>query len=80
LNEKKLPQPWKLADAPEDYIDKMLAAIVGLEIEIKEISGNTKMSQNHSDENRQGVIIGLNSQDKADVASWVENPNQQTKT
>lgn len=75
INEKSQPEPWKLSDAPEDYIDKMLNVIVGIEIEIKTLTGKSKMSQNHPEQNRLGVIEGLKSQDKANVAKWIEKPN-----
>ena len=75
-NEKPLPQPWKVSDAPDDYIQKMLTAIVGIEIEISDLKGNTKMSQNHSQENWEGVIKGLTEIGKLDVADWVESPNK----
>jgi len=74
-NEKSQPMPWKVSDAPDDYIDKMLNAIVGLEIEIKTLIGKSKMSQNHPEANRKGVIAGLKAQDKDNVAKWIENPN-----
>ena len=38
--------PWKMTDAPGDYIDTMLKAIVGLEIEITRLVGKIKLSQN----------------------------------
>lgn len=38
--------PWKMGDAPRDYIDSMLKAIVGIEIEITKIVGKFKLSQN----------------------------------
>ncbi len=74
-HENRIKQSWQLSDAPDDYIDKMLNAIVGIEISINNITGNTKMSQNHSLENRQGVIQGFNALNKQDVAAWVKNPN-----
>ena len=74
-HETKINQSWQLSDAPDDYIDKMLKAIVGIEININNIKGNTKMSQNHSAENRQGVIEGLTALGQQEVASWVKNPN-----
>lgn len=74
-NEKTQPLPWKVTDAPDDYIDKMLNAIVGLEIEIKSLTGKSKMSQNHPEVNRLGVVKGLQAQDKANVAKWIEKPN-----
>ena len=39
-------QPWKMGDAPQDYLDTMLKAIVGLEIEITRLVGKRKLSQN----------------------------------
>lgn len=38
------PRPWSVADAPADYIDGMLKAIVGIEIEIAGIEGKWKGS------------------------------------
>lgn len=58
-------QPWSTDDAPEGYIDKMLAAIVGLEIEIVSIKGQWKLSQNQPEINRQGVVEGLFKEDQA---------------
>ncbi|MGH8177992.1 MAG: FMN-binding negative transcriptional regulator [Steroidobacter sp.] len=51
--------PWKVSDAPAEYIDKMLAAIVGIEIPITRISGKWKLSQNRSAADRRGVVAGL---------------------
>jgi transcriptional regulator len=45
-HEASQPVPWKMTDAPEDYIEMMLKAIVGLEIEITRLVGKTKLSQN----------------------------------
>lgn len=39
-------QPWKMSDSPKDFIDMMLKAIVGIEIEITRLVGKTKLSQN----------------------------------
>ncbi|AIF47497.1 FMN-binding negative transcriptional regulator [Dyella japonica] len=53
------PEPWRVSDAPEDHIEKMLRAIVGLEISIDRIEGKFKLSQNHPAANRAGVLAGL---------------------
>ena len=45
-NEAVLPQPWAVTDAPVDYIEKMLGAIVGIEITITRLLGKWKVSQN----------------------------------
>jgi transcriptional regulator len=54
-------QPWKMTDAPADYIDTMLAAIVGLEIEITRIVGKAKLSQNREERDRLGAAEALRS-------------------
>jgi transcriptional regulator len=51
--------PWKVADAPRDYIDKLLSAIVGIEIPISKLVGKWKVSQNQPQANRDGVVNGL---------------------
>lgn len=52
--------PWSLSDAPEAYIQKMMPAIVGLEICITSITGQWKVSQNQPEKNQRGVACGLN--------------------
>jgi transcriptional regulator len=56
-------QPWSITDAPADYIEKQLGAIVGVEIEITRLEGKWKMSQNRPAEDVDGVIEGLSASD-----------------
>jgi transcriptional regulator len=65
--------PWQVSDAPGEYIDKMLAAIVGVEIPIERLTGAWKLSQNRSAADRQGAIEGLREYGgvAADVADLV---------
>lgn len=58
-HESASAQPWSITDAPEQYIQKMLPAIVGLEIDVTAIDGQWKLSQNQPEVNREGVIRGL---------------------
>ncbi len=53
--------PWHVSDAPPDYLDAMLKAIVGIEIEVARVDGKFKLSQNRSAEDRTGVVLGLES-------------------
>ena len=53
------PQPWKVADAPGDFVDKQLRAIIGLEIPITRLVGKWKVSQNRPAADRDGVVRGL---------------------
>jgi transcriptional regulator len=51
--------PWRVADAPAEYLASMLSAIVGFEIELSSIEGKFKASQNRSSADRAGVRAGL---------------------
>ncbi len=57
--EAGMPQPWGIGDAPADYIERMLGAIVGIEIPLTRIEGKWKVSQNRADADRAGVVDGL---------------------
>ncbi|MER8403043.1 FMN-binding negative transcriptional regulator [Mesorhizobium sp. M0751] len=46
MHEASQPAPWKMGDAPKDFIDTMVKAIVALEIEITTLVGKSKLSQN----------------------------------
>lgn len=59
IHEKNLPEPWSVQDAPADYIEKMLNAIVGIEISISRIEAKWKVSQNQSEENQASLIQHL---------------------
>ncbi len=60
-HELESADPWSITDAPQEYIRKMLHAIVGIEIEVGSIIGQWKLSQNQPEINQQGVIQGLSS-------------------
>ena len=60
------PAPWKVADAPADHVEKLLGAIAGIEIAIERIEGKFKLSQNHPDANRAGVVGGLTRRGQGD--------------
>jgi len=51
--------PWKMGDAPGDFIEQMLSAIVGIEIEVTRLVGKAKLSQNKADADRLGAVDGL---------------------
>ncbi|MBT2371554.1 FMN-binding negative transcriptional regulator [Pseudomonas fluorescens] len=52
-------QPWKVSDAPADYIDGMLKAIVGFALPVQRLEGKRKLSQNRSAADIAGVREGL---------------------
>ena len=51
--------PWRMGDAPADYLDRMLAAIVGIEVEITAIVGKWKLGQNKDERDRLGAAEAL---------------------
>jgi transcriptional regulator len=56
------PEPWSMSDAPSDYVDKLLGAIVGVEITITRLEGKWKVDQNKQAVDRAGVAAGLKAQ------------------
>jgi transcriptional regulator len=59
IHETGSPAPWKVTDAPADYIASLARGIVGLEMVIERIEGKWKVSQNRSEQDRHGVADGL---------------------
>jgi transcriptional regulator len=57
--EAALPQRWRVDDAPADFVEAMLGAIVGIEIDVERWVGKWKISQNRSADERSGVVDGL---------------------
>jgi transcriptional regulator len=59
LHEDGRPHPWAVTDAPPEYIDGQLRAIVGVELQITSVEAKQKLSQNRSEPDRAGVVSGL---------------------
>lgn len=51
-HEAELAAPWRVSDAPAAYIDKLLKAIVGIEIPLTRITGKWKLGQNRTQEDQ----------------------------
>ncbi|MFG0533198.1 FMN-binding negative transcriptional regulator [Pseudomonas sp. yb_2] len=58
-HEQGRSEPWKVTDAPADYIEGMLRAIVGIRLPIARLQGARKLSQNRSGQDIAGVREGL---------------------
>ena len=54
-----MPAPWAVDDAPADYVEKTVRAIVGIELEVDRAVGKRKLSQNRDDADRDGVLEHL---------------------
>ena len=65
------PKPWKMSDAPTDYLDQMMAQIVGIEIAVTSLVGKSKMSQNKEARDRQGVAETYEARGRAAMAQRV---------
>lgn len=66
------PMPWKTSDAPSDFVDKLLHAIVGIEIRIDRLVGKWKVSQNRPPADREGVVEGLTQDGSAAAAAMAD--------
>lgn len=62
-HEADQPAPWRIADAPPDYIERLLQAIVGIEVEIERMVGKSKLSQNQPASNQKSLINALRGRD-----------------
>jgi len=56
IHEPTYQSNWKLDDAPEDYVQMMLKAIIGIEIEVKILVGKFKLSQNRPAQDYAAVV------------------------
>jgi transcriptional regulator len=59
IHEAGSPVPWKVGDAPAEYVASQVKGIVGLEMTIERLEGKWKVSQNRSEQDRAGVARGL---------------------
>ncbi len=60
-------QPWQLDDAPAVYAERMLAAVVGIEMQVASVTGKFKLSQNRDAADRDGVARGVAASELGDL-------------
>lgn len=58
-HERPRDVPWEVSDAPDDFVDGQLRAIVGVEIRVEKVEGKAKLSQNRSEIDQRNVIDAL---------------------
>lgn len=76
VHEANQARPWSVEEAPPDYLDAMLRAIVCIEIAVDKLEGKWKVSQNQPAANRAGVVAGLHAaggDEAAAMARLVDN-------
>lgn len=66
-HEAPQPRPWRLDEAPADYLEQMMRAVVGVEIAVERLVGKLKLSQNRAADDRSGVVEGLEAQTSMDA-------------
>ncbi|MGE5758351.1 MAG: FMN-binding negative transcriptional regulator [Sideroxydans sp.] len=79
-NEAGFEHPWAISDAPHDFIDKLLEAIVGIEIVITDLKGKWKVSQNRSAQDRSSVAEGLLNRGHHEMAELVKSSGNGSDT
>jgi transcriptional regulator len=80
--EAHFSQPWSVSDAPQDFVDGRIGAIVGIEMVISKLVGKWKVSQNQPVQNQAGVVQGLKGlgEHGAAMADLVEQHGGKTGT
>jgi transcriptional regulator len=72
-------EPWKVADAPERYVELLMTNIIGIEIEITNMGGRFKWSQEKPEGDRAGVIEGFRNLDKPEAELLSRKASEQAK-
>jgi transcriptional regulator len=68
-HEANEPRPWKMGDAPADYVDQMLKMIVGIEVEVTGFEGKQKLGQNRDARDLDGAVRELRERGQTPLAS-----------
>ncbi len=71
-HESSFEKPWSVSDAPADFIEGQLKAIVGVEVEVDRVEAKFKLSQNRSRAEIDGVILNLRLLGHSELADAVE--------
>lgn len=62
-------RPWRMADAPADYMTRMLANIVAFRIDVRRVLAKSKLSQNREPRDHRGAIEGLSASGNGALAA-----------
>ena len=75
-HEANMPVLWKMGDAPHDFINGMVKAVVGIEIVITHLEGMAKLSQNREPQDLTGAIQALHQHGQGKLAKAMEQANK----
>lgn len=70
------PRPWKMGDSAPEYIDSMLANIVGIEVAVTSLVGKVKLSQNRELRDRANAADVLAQRGHAGMAQAMQKANK----
>lgn len=68
------PRPWKMSEAPQEYLDTMLASITGVRIRVSRMIAKSKLSQNREAEDYRSVRDALEGRGKAFMSTQMKKP------
>ena len=74
-HESTQPRPWQVGDAPPEFIDTLLGAIIGLEVPVDAIQGKWKLSQNRPAADREGMVKNLQERG-SELAPWAQQAHE----
>jgi transcriptional regulator len=66
-------KPWKMTDSSKDFIDMMLKAIVGIEFEITQLVGKSKLSQNRKQRDIENASQILRAKGERTISSAMQS-------
>lgn len=69
------PRPWKMSDAPADYIDTLLKSIVGIEVAVTSMVCKAKLGQNREPRDRLGAADALAERGHAELSQRMRDPD-----
>ena len=71
-HEAREPEPWRMQDLPEPYVQSMVKGIVGVELAVERLEGKFKLSQNRPAGDRPRIAAALDRRDDADSNAVAE--------
>jgi transcriptional regulator len=71
-HESPRPEPWTIDEAPGSYIEAMLKGIVGFELEIAQLDGKYKLTQNRDEADREAVRAAYEREGRDDMARLMD--------
>jgi transcriptional regulator len=66
-------KPWRMSDAPQDYIQDQLSKIVAIQIKITDLIGKLKLSQNRSNADKDSVAAAFQKHGKLDLSEMMNH-------